>query len=292
MPQVTARQKRELLILLGSAGLIMILVAAGLTRLELQPGLPLPNIQNGGALVIESDQHSLPLFISFKEIFLLVLKFVVGCNLVYFIYRLIKGISWREVGKVMLNGLLIMASIGGVIILALLMLPRGTFEPSLNIPILELAPVERSPLEPAPRILFWVVGILLASLCVWVVIWIFKSLYRKQKPIDLVQLEAEKAYQELLSGRDLRDVIVKCYRQMSKALEYEREIERKSNMTTGEFERLLVDEGFPFEPVHQLTHLFEFVRYGHERPNRQQEQNAIDCLAAIVHHCREFKKAA
>jgi hypothetical protein len=291
MPQMTARQKRVLLILLGTAGLIMILIAAGLTRLELQPGLPLPNIQNGGALVIESDQHSLPVFISFREFFLLVLKFVVGCNLVYFLYRLIKGISWHEVGKVLLNGLIIMASIGGVIILTMLLLPRGTFEPSLNIPILELEPVERSPLEPAPRILLWVVGILLAGICVLVVVWIFNSLKRKRKPIDLVQLDAEKAYQELLSGRDFRDVIVKCYRQMSKALEYERAIERKSNMTTGEFERLLIDEGFPFEPVHQLTHLFEVVRYGHERPSRQEEQNAIDCLAAIVNHCREFKKA-
>ena len=88
-------------------------------------------------------------------------------------------------------------------------------------------------------------------------------------------LEAEKAWQALITGLDLKDVIVKCYRQMSLALEKEQGIERKDFMTTREFENLLEAAGIPHDPIHQLTQLFEAVRYGNWQPqsswmNRKQ----------------------
>jgi hypothetical protein len=105
-----------------------------------------------------------------------------------------------------------------------------------------------------------------------------------------VGLEAEKAWQELIAGVGLKGVIIKCYRQMSLALEKEQGIERKEFMTTGEFEDLLEAAGFPSAPLHRLTRLFEAVRYGNWQPNPLDEQNAIDCLGAIMLFSRKAKE--
>jgi hypothetical protein len=58
-------------------------------------------------------------------------------------------------------------------------------------------------------------------------------------------------------------------------------------MTTGEFEILLETAGIPHEPIHQLTLLFDAVRYGHWQPNAVDEQKAIQCLEAIMLHSHD-----
>ena len=130
-----------------------------------------------------------------------------------------------------------------------------------------------------------ITGILIA-------IWIFGSQANQASTIDIVSLEAEKAWQELEAGLGLKGVIVKCYRQMSLALQKEQGIERKDSMTVREFENLLEAAGVPCDPVHQLTQLFETVRYGHWQPNPIDEEKAIHCLEAIVLYAREAKEAA
>jgi hypothetical protein len=108
-------------------------------------------------------------------------------------------------------------------------------------------------------------------------------------PIDLVGLEAEKARQALKTGVDLKDVIIHCYRQMSLALQQEQGIERKDFMTTGEFENLLETAGIPHEPIHQLTRLFDAVRYGNWEPNTVDEQKAVECLESIILYSRNAR---
>jgi hypothetical protein len=120
-------------------------------------------------------------------------------------------------------------------------------------------------------------------------VWILASSSGRALPIDLVGFEAEKAWQALRSGLDLKDVIITCYRQMSLALEHEQGIKRKDFMTTGEFENLLAAAGIPHDPIHQLTRLFEAVRYGNWQPNPADEQMAIQCLEAIMLYSRETK---
>jgi hypothetical protein len=142
-----------------------------------------------------------------------------------------------------------------------------------------------------PAWLLWLVGIGLLVSSILVGIWIFAPSSRRETAIDLVGLEAEKAWQALINGLDLKDVIVKCYRQMSLALEQEQGIERKDFMTTREFEHLLETAGVPHDPIYQLTRLFEAVRYGNWQPNPVDEQKAIHCLQAIMLYCREPKKA-
>jgi hypothetical protein len=123
-----------------------------------------------------------------------------------------------------------------------------------------------------------------------VAIWIFNSTRTKMSVIDHVQIEASKAWQAILSGKDLRNVILTCYRQMTEALKQEQGIERQSYMTTVEFELSLIEEGIPSEPIHQLTRLFEQVRYGQGQPSQQDEKIAADCLGEIVRYCEMKKK--
>jgi hypothetical protein len=60
-------------------------------------------------------------------------------------------------------------------------------------------------------------------------------------------------------------------------------------MTTGDFETLLKDAGIPHEPIHQLTGLFDAVRYGNWQPNSVDEQKAIQCMEAIMVHSRNIR---
>jgi hypothetical protein len=120
-------------------------------------------------------------------------------------------------------------------------------------------------------------------------VWIFTS-SRRARSIDLVGIEARKAWQALKTGSDLKDVIIKCYLQMSLALKREQGIERQDFMTTGEFEHLLEAAGIPHEPIHQLTRLFDAVRYGNWQPNTADEEQAIQCLQAIMLSSRETRR--
>jgi hypothetical protein len=53
-------------------------------------------------------------------------------------------------------------------------------------------------------------------------------------------------------------------------------------MTTQEFEKLLQGKGLPDEPIHQLTLLFEEVRYGNIAPGEGDETRAISSLRTVV----------
>jgi hypothetical protein len=48
--------------------------------------------------------------------------------------------------------------------------------------------------------------------------------------------------------------------------------------------------GLPHDPIHQLTQLFEAVRYGNWQPHLLDEQKAINCLEDIMFYSRETKK--
>jgi hypothetical protein len=130
-------------------------------------------------------------------------------------------------------------------------------------------------------------GLLITSILIGT--WIFVSSSKKTTAIDLIREEAENAWQELRTGLGLKDVILKCYRQMSMALEKQQGIERKDYMTTREFEKLSESLGVPYVPIHQLTQLFEAVRYGNWQPNTADKDQAINCLEAIVLYCRQTR---
>jgi hypothetical protein len=108
----------------------------------------------------------------------------------------------------------------------------------------------------------------------------------QQGPLGEVAVQAQKAMEALQGGADIRNVILRCYFEMSRILSEERGLFRQSTMTPREFERSLAATGLPEPAVQRLTRLFEGVRYGAELTGDDEEAQAIASLTAIVDACR------
>jgi hypothetical protein len=285
--EMTGSAKRKTLILLGLVMIITVMIAASLSQLELRPGMPLPNVNNS-QVVIPPDEQAQPVVFPISEVLKVIFALLLAGLMLYAIYRMIRGIGWVNV-RSYVQMILVIILIAGSIIFLIMLLPKTQNTLVMELPPPIQVPLVRSPLGPVPILLFWLVGIALLMGSILLGIWIF-SPSKQPTTIDLVGLEAEKAWQALMTGLDMKDVIIKCYRQMSLAVEKEQGIERKDFMTTREFENLLESAGIPHDPIHQLTQLFEAVRYGNWQPNLMDEQKAIHCLQAIVLYSREAKK--
>jgi hypothetical protein len=284
---MTSSAKRKALILLGLVMIIMVIIAASLPRLEFQPGMPLPRLENS-QLVIVSVEEKPFVAISVNEFFEVLFVLILAGSMLYVMYKLLRGANWKDL-TTFIGWILFISLIVGGFIFLILLLPESKDSVPMELPIPTPTPPVTSPLGPVPPILLWLVGIGLVVISILIGIWIFGSATGRATTIDLVGLEAEKAWQALIIGLDLKDVIIKCYHQMSLALEKEQGIERKDFMTTREFEDLLEAAGVPHDPIHQLTQLFEAVRYGNWQPNMMDEQKAINCLEAIMIYSREAK---
>ena len=270
---MTYSLKRKALILLGLVMLVTVIIAANLSQLELKPGMPLPKLENDQFVLAPIEEEPL-MAISINEFFKVLFILALAGSLLYVIYRMIKNVGWTDLGS-LIQPVLVVCLIAGIVVFLMMLLPRTQIELPMELPLPTAVPQTSAPLGPVPTVLFWLVGIGLLVSSILLGIWIFSPSARYETTIDLVGLEAENALQSLRTGRDLKDVIVKCYRQMSLALEREQGIERKDSMTTREFENLLETAGVPHDPIYQLTQLFEAVRYGNWRPNSTDEQKAI-----------------
>lgn len=148
---------------------------------------------------------------------------------------------------------------------------------------------EFTPAPSQPLILFssFVLAVLLALLLTYVV-WL--TWYRRHPPetcpLDNLAEAVQNALDAFQVGGDFTNIIVRCYAEMSQALEEQRGIRRKEAMTAREFENLLYETDLPHEPVRQLTRMFEDVRYGAKTPDEDEERQTIASLAAIVEACK------
>jgi Domain of unknown function (DUF4129) len=158
-------------------------------------------------------------------------------------------------------------------------------------------PVPTPQFTPPPN---WVTSaaVVTISLSVTIVLGIvFFSMWRRaqararlREPLENVEREAQIALDAIAAGGDLRDAILHCYLQMVETIKKYRGFYRDQDMTPREFEVFLEKRGMPGDPVHQLTRLFEEVRYGNLKPGRKEEQVAIASLSAIVSACQRFAK--
>ena len=285
---MTGSTKRKALIFLGLVMIITAVIAASLPQLELQPGLPLPRLENSQVVIMPVEAEPF-VSISVNEFIKVFFLLIVAGTLLYTLYKMLRGANWKDV-TTLVRPILITALVIIGFVFLILQLPSSGNAIPVEMPLPTPPPLVTSPLGPVPPLLLWLVGIGLLVGSTLMGVWIFSSSSNRAKTIALVGLEAEKAWQALQTGLDLKDVIVKCYRQMSLALEKERGIEREESMTTREFEGLLEAVGIPHDPIHQLTQLFEAVRYGNWQPNPTDEQKAIHCLEAIMLSSREAKE--
>jgi len=285
---MTDSVKHKTLIFLGLFTIITIIIAASLPQLELQPGMPLPKLEDDQVVIppVEAEPSEAISVDKFITAFALLIAAV---SVLHMIYRLLRGAKRKNLIAFIWPTVVIGLILGGFVFLIMLM-PKSKGSTVAELPVPQPEPPVTSPLGLVPPLLLWLVGIGLLVTGILIAIWIFGSPAKRVTTIDIVSLEAEKAWQELKAGLGLKDVIIKCYRQMSLALAEEQGIERKECMTVREFEDLLEAAGVPYDPVHQLTQLFEVVRYGHWQPNSIDEEKAIHCLEAIVLYTREAKE--
>jgi hypothetical protein len=128
-----------------------------------------------------------------------------------------------------------------------------------------------------------VVSLVLVALLV-LGVWL---VWRRWHPaVDIAQQVAQQAQQavaQLRAGDDVKDVVMRCYVDMCRAVDARRGLQRHVAMTPREFEMRLTGAGLPAESVQRLTRLFESVRYGAKSPGWQEQNEAIACLAAIAH---------
>ncbi len=146
---------------------------------------------------------------------------------------------------------------------------------------------------PPPTWVTTLTTIAIALAITLILMGIFYTIWRRSRerlllkePLKRVERQAQAALDAIRAGGDLSEAILRCYRQMIETLKEYRGIYRDEDMTPHEFELFLEKHGVPGDPVHQLTRLFEEVRYGAARPGRKDEQVAIASLSAIVSACQ------
>ncbi len=278
-----AKRKRLLFLLLAAS--LMVLIAAALPQLELQPGIPLPKWEGSGTpSSIESEPDVSISLSTFLKALLEVVGILVS---VYCVYQFLRGVPWKEIlGPALRIALLALVAI--VILSALTNLPITSqpLAPEILPPEVKR---EGPPLGAPPAILVWLVWIGRGVMIIVLGIWATQRRTQNLRAGDLVEIEAERAMQALMKGLDFKNVIVQCYQQMSAALRKEQGIELEDTMTAREFEHLLEAKGLPRDPVHQLTQLFEAARYSLRQFTPADEQTAVDCLSVIVQFSRERK---
>ncbi len=281
---MTQKTKQIGFLFLAGALVSIILLATGLSNLQLKSGTPFPGGVNSDSEVLPVAPlspiqiYSFPLLRGIFALICLILIIDVTARLIVLVN--IKRILQLALALVIL--LIIVYMMPRVTPDQTAYIPNGSSEittpPSFDYPV--------TPLGRPPQILvqFVIIGIvlgigLLASMAV-------KRWQSSKKVEDELLQEAEEAVNALKAGKDLRNVILRCYLQMTRSLQEEQGIERDHTMTAQEFEGWLGNLGFPTIPLRQLTSLFEKVRYGKQEMSHNDEQIALDSLNEIIQFCR------
>ncbi|MGD0174199.1 MAG: DUF4129 domain-containing protein [Anaerolineales bacterium] len=274
---MTNDAKHRALVLLLLTVIAAVLIGAALSRLEFQAGIPLPigDFQMGLPQK-EAPKISISI-VAMAKIALVVVLILVA---IYSVFKFRKKIPWRDILApafftiiVSMIALWILFTMQGV---------RINFDAQAPEILMPTPIIESRPLGPLKTDLTWLVWIGLALGLILIGVRLFFWQREPNRIPDAVQWEAEQAIRALQTGSDVRSVIVRCYRQMSQALQKERGIQLEETMTARDFERLLEARGIPHDPVHQLTQLFEGARYGYRQPGPEEERKALDCLNAIM----------
>jgi 4-amino-4-deoxy-L-arabinose transferase-like glycosyltransferase len=285
---MTDRKRIGVLLFSGLAIAAIVLLAAGLSDLELQPGRPLARR--------EQAEEALRLFSTeIPGADILGYAFVVLYYLAVLLlpFAIIYVIISPEARKRVLRSLgLLMWFIALFLVMRarpelfeeLQVEPGGAPLPSgANLRLVEFAADYPSWAVPLATV---GLAVLAAAAMVGVAWYVWRRSRPPAGSLEQLAREAQDAIDALQAGADVKDTVMRCYFEMSRVLREQRGIEREEAMTPRVFEASLKDAGLPDREVEQLTRLFESVRYGARPPGEQEEQQAIACLEAVVQACR------
>jgi hypothetical protein len=255
------RQRIWTLVGLGSAIVTLMLLASGLTRVAFAPGhtylfggIPLPT---GAPVPAPAVDPRPPGWLS------IVVTLLVLASLLYLVIGLILSRAFRRQLLVRAISMLIFIMLAYLVLSAL----RGN-------PILGDRPPDATPVPPPPPSAEPFPAFV-ANPAPWLIIVVSAILTRLAD-------EAQAALANIQAGADLRDAVLRCYREMGQILSEQHGIERPRGTTPREFEEQLAAVGLRDEHIQQLTRLFERVRYGARQANEREEREAVVCLTAIV----------
>ncbi len=284
MTKLGQRKQIQLLIYLGLGAVALIILAAGMSSLDLQTGfIAFEPIQE--VLVPPDEDKETPAAPVFVDPSNLTSTLVLG-GLVLFI--LFAAIRWKQIRAALLILLLFSGSIIGLIYLYTLYgdIPEQTGEEEVRPPDLGEIRIDEDLLNNPPD---WVdsisiiVAVGIAVVAAVVVVFLVRKPWKKDsRTLDMIAAEAEAALADIRSGGDLRDAVLRCYFEMSQGLRKSMGLVREEGMTPREFESALTDSGLPTNSVHRLTRLFESVRYGRHEATGGEIREAVDSLEEII----------
>ncbi len=293
------RTRTLLLITLGTALAAMLLLSAGVSKLEFLPGVPAP----GSGQVEGEAPTGIPPEVdeAFSTAFRIFVTIVVLGLPIIVLHSLLSP----EARKNLIKGLMPVVLFGLLLFLAL-RAGRNLEEQAQPTPAVmqetpEVTPVPEESVEAtageagetargAPAWLIWGAIVILALILALVLVGggrlLLRLSARSVSPLAELADQAEEAVEAIRAGADLQDTVMLCYYRMSQTLQEQRGIWREADMTPREFEGYLARSGLPGEPVRRLTRLFEKVRYGAKIAGVDDERRALSSLGAIVEYCR------
>lgn len=285
--------RRRLLIIFILAAAALLLLTVSISRLELQEGKPLPESWE------EQSSAGNIADLPGGETLWNILRSVYFAMLVLFPVALVYLLLSKEGRKLLLRTLLRLLPVALLLMwlfnyLRKLAAQKQVSEGGMggfNQPPLLTPGPELDFTPSAPSWVVWATSLAVALgvvALVLLIVWIYwkKQQRPQQQPLKLLAQEAQNALDSIEAGADLRNVVVRCYFEMSQILNQTRGITRNEDMTPHEFQMRLVEKGLPGEAIDQLTQLFEEARYGQRAPGKLEEQRAVASLSAILAACK------
>ena len=238
--------------------------------------------------IILGDEVNVNFYLkAFFSLLFIVTLLVVG-------YSIIKKIPWKKIIRTYLltfSALFGFLALIGVIISMLNPNPlESSPEESQKLmltPVIRVPPVNKTQIQGPDINLLIGIGLGIISLVIAFLVIYWLAGKKKGPAIDPLEIEAKLAIQAIRTGADLKSVIIRCYKQMSLALQEKQGLDFEEDMTAREFERQLEEKGIPNSPVVQLTRLFELARYSTQKATAQDEENAIESLNAIIQYAQK-----
>lgn len=277
------RRRVWTLALLGASALLLVLLAAGLHDVQLQPGRPLPfdlfrPFQFGGGSS-GSTRVTLPSWLPAALAIgsvVTIIGLIVSPRLRRDLLRNLPAYLLFALG-VYLIGKSIERSAPGAAEVSPIGPPAA--EPPLVSPTARPEVVSQPPEWLVTGLTLLIIGALLGVAA----LLLRRALRQPPAPLlDQIVDEARDALAGLRSGADLRDTISRCYIEMVRLLSERRGIARDATLTPREFEQRLAAIGLGDAHIRRLTRLFERVRYSPHMPGPAEEHEAEACLDAIV----------
>ncbi len=291
----------KVLFFAGITVVAMLVLAGSLSNLELLPGDP---------ALLKHLLHSISQKLSLGQIegwetttegkiIIVFLKAVFTITLVGLPFAIIYFIISPEFRKLVIKRIIRMSMIVVVVFLVARFLAslKNFFERGNKTPGPAFSfeaeptwkPFTEFALVPSQWLIFFsdvVFALLLASLLGYVICLVRRRHHSSTQPLTELAGVAQNAINMFQAGGDFKNTVMRCYVEMSQALEERRGIRRQETMTPREFETYLSNVGLPHKPIQQLTRIFEEVRYGTKTPSKDEERQAIASLAAIIEACK------